>query len=109
SFAEQHQAPIPGRLGEIVGAPGRVIGALHSFNRQVFYAIELNAQAIRAATAEGLEGNAPASRAAALLKDPTQGMMDAAIKFANDNAYMSKPKYGSAMWYAERLANANFA
>jgi hypothetical protein len=108
-FYMSHYRPMPikGPIGVAIGVPGRVIGSLDAFSRNVFYSMNIAEQAARAAISEGLVGEARARRVAELTRDPSAEMMESARDFATSLAYMKKPKYGSAMYHIERFANSS--
>lgn len=57
-------------LGTAVRTPGRFLMASDEFFKAVNFRMELNAQAVRQASSEGLSGKAAGTRVAALLQDP---------------------------------------
>ena len=68
-------------LGSAVRMPGRALDTVSAFAKAVNYRMELRAQAFREASAEGLEGDALASRMAEIEATPP-----ASIKVAADQA-----------------------
>ena len=69
-------------LGEAVRIPGKALQVEDVMFKAVGYRMELHAQAYRRAVAEGLEGDALATRMAAIINDPP----DDIAKAARDNA-----------------------
>lgn len=69
-------------LGQMIRLPGRFLIAGDEFFKAINYRGELEAQALRQATGEGLTGNAHAARVAAIIQDPSPGIKDASENFA---------------------------
>ncbi len=77
---------VPGQavdfLGEVIRLPGRFLFAGDDLFKAVGYRMELNAQAFRQATGEGLEGKALASRMAEIVEHPPENIKLASIDAA---------------------------
>lgn len=65
--------------GKVIGLPGRGLEAGDALFKTVGYRMELRAQALRQATAEGLEGAARDVRIAEILNDPPEALHLAAV------------------------------
>ena len=61
-------------MGETIRMPGRFLGAEDEFFKSVGYRMELNAQAFRQATNEGLEGQAFAARVQDIIRNPPENI-----------------------------------
>lgn len=59
-------------LGTVARVPSRLLGAEDEFFKTIGYRMELNAQAVRQATSEGLQGKELRERVAAILADPPE-------------------------------------
>lgn len=92
-------------IGQYVGAPSRVVGAIHSFQKIFSYSESLNALCYRQAASEGLEGMALSDRIAILKNDPSTQIMEAATSEAKYAALMGDP--GKAGANFEKWANSN--
>lgn len=79
---EKYGPAIGGKLGEAIRLPGRFLAAEDELFKAVAFRQEMNVQARRAASAEGLEGPAREARIADLLRDPTDLMVEEARKHA---------------------------
>jgi hypothetical protein len=77
-------------FGSAIRVPGRFIQAIHAFHRVNFYAMELNAEAYRRASAEGLTGDAFAQRVAELKKNPDLEMIKRAGEAATEGTMMGQ-------------------
>ena len=117
SYAMQRQHIIPNPevggikipIGTVIESPSRLVGAIHSFTRTTSYESSIAAQAYRTAAREGLTGDRLAARINFLTERPTDEMMAAAVKEANENALMQRPAYGSMTAAIQRITNAGFA
>ena len=69
-------------FGEFVRMPGDTLMAVDEFFKTLNYRMELHAQSYRQAIGEGLEGDALASRIAAIVADPPTRIKDAAENFS---------------------------
>lgn len=74
-------------LGKIVNAPGSALAAEDKFFKAIGYRMELNSLAYRQAAAEGLEGEAFASRVADILNNPPEALKADAIDAAHYNTF----------------------
>lgn len=101
-------------VGHVVGAPMRVIAAIHSLQKFSGYSETINALAYRQAAAEGLEGGRAAimddttalgNRIAQLKNNPTPEMMQQAIKESKYAALMGES--GVVGRKFQSLANSN--
>lgn len=59
-------------IGTVARVPSRLLGAEDEFFKTIAYRMEVHAQAVRQATAEGLEGQALRQRAAELVANPPE-------------------------------------
>lgn len=88
------QAGGPGRvvdlLGHVARVPGRVLETQDAFFKSIGYRMELQAQAFRQASAEGLEGNALGQRVAQLVNDPPENIRLAAADAALYNTFTNE-------------------
>ncbi len=94
------QRPIPGTLGAVIGAPSRGASAIHSFFNFLGYRASIEAQAYRAAAADGLKLSDDAfwQRRAAAADTPTVEMMNSAIEEGYRLTYISElGKTGKAL------------
>ena len=80
--------PIP--LGSVVRTPSTVVGAIHSVFRTMGYEQSIAAQAYRAASEEGLYGQAFNQRVAQLTTDPPEAMMTQARAEATQQTLMGR-------------------
>ena len=69
-------------LGEIARVPSRFLTAADELFKAVGYRMELNAQAFRTASAEGLDGEAMARRMADIIENPPEHLHLAAVDAA---------------------------
>jgi hypothetical protein len=93
-FALQ-KGQIPGKLGQVVRFPFRVLDATDTFFKGVIGKGELHRLAFRkAAVDEGLTGAARAERVQQLIKNPTPDMLDGAISRAKEFTFQ-EPLTGS--------------
>lgn len=65
---------IKGKLGEVVRSPGQALQLADDLFKAINYRGELNSQAYRIATREGLKGSGKVQRIAQLLNDPSREM-----------------------------------
>lgn len=72
---ETHPPAIPGGAGRIIRAPLRALSAEDAFAKAIIFEAELQAGATRLALQEGRQGEALARRIAALIDDPTPGLL----------------------------------
>lgn len=72
---------IPGRLGEVVRTPTRLLTAEDELFKGIARRMELNGMAVRIAHREGLKGQAAAKRIAELSANPTDEMLDRALDY----------------------------
>lgn len=98
---------IGGKLGRAIRIPGRLLTAADEFFKHLAYRQEINAMAYRAATKANLEGNAWAVRVTELKMDPTQEMMDSAVKNADYQTFTQK--LGPMGQSIQRFTNSNRA
>lgn len=92
-------------LGEAVRVPGRLLTAEDEFFKAVGYRMELNAQALRQAKAEGLSGDAFASRLAELVNNPPESIHMAAIDAARYQTFTNS--LGDTGQSFQRFANSH--
>jgi hypothetical protein len=75
-------------LGTAARLPSRFIAAIHSLFRSMNYSIEKNRLAYRAASDEGLSGQALAARVGDLRQNPTPEMMEQSVQGATVSTLM---------------------
>lgn len=92
-------------IGQVVGAPMRVIAALHSLQKFSGYSESMSALAYRQAATEGLAGDELANRIAVIKNNPPPEMMQAAIKESKYAALMGES--GDVGKKFQSLANSN--
>jgi len=107
--AQPMAQPIPGRLGYVIGIPGKSVGAIHGFFSALRYEQEIHGLAYRTASQEGLTGDAFTSRVADLTNRPLQDMMEAASTTARRDLYMAPSDYQSFEAKLARISNHNIA
>jgi hypothetical protein len=78
-------------LGFATRVPGRLLGAEDSFFKAVGYRMEVYAQSLRQATAEGLSGPALYERMAQLANNPSEGIRIAAVDAALYQTFTNAP------------------
>ncbi|MBB4155314.1 endonuclease YncB(thermonuclease family) [Sphingomonas jinjuensis] len=78
---QQYKA-IPGVAGEIIRTPTRLLGAEDELFKGMARRMELTGLAMRMANREGLRGSALRQRAAELVENPTDEMLDKAQDYA---------------------------
>lgn len=77
----QTQKAVPGIKGEILRVPTRLLTAEDELFKAMARRMELAGLAVRQAGKEGLKGQAAKERAAELLADPTDAMMEKALDY----------------------------
>lgn len=77
----QTQKAVPGLKGEILRIPTRALTAEDEFFKAIARRMELAGLAVRQAAKEGLTGQEARDRAADLLVDPTDEMMESALDY----------------------------
>ena len=96
---------IPGVAGTVIELPSRVIAAIHSWSRTTGYEGSIAGQAYRGAAQEGLAGEPMAARINQLTTTPTEEMMAAARKEADENALMQRAPYVGFTSAVQRITN----
>lgn len=91
--------------GKQIRIPSRLLMAEDELFKAVARRSELNAQAVRIASNEGLSGNTLANRIADLLENPTQAMHDAAQDFADYQTFQNE--LGKAGKSVQQFANTH--
>jgi N12 class adenine-specific DNA methylase len=81
---------IPGKVGEVVRIPGRLLEAEDQFFKAVSYRAEINTIAVRMAMKEGRRGASLAARIAELRAKPTQRMQAQAHQAALYQTFQNK-------------------
>lgn len=81
---------IPGKAGEVVRFPGRLLEAEDQFFKAINYRAEINALAVRMALKEGLKGQSLANRIAELRANPTKRMENLAHQAALYQTFQNK-------------------
>ena len=84
-------------LGWLTDLPFRALGAEDAFFKHLNARMELHALAWRQAESEGLKGKAAAGRAADLVSNPPDEMLDAAIKQARVQTFTNPNRAASAI------------
>ena len=82
-------SPIPGKIGEAIGLPGRALLAFDEFFKTINYSGAINSLAYRQAMKEGVKGSAIPTRMAQLVSKPTRKMITEAT---SDAAYRTFTK-----------------
>lgn len=77
----QTQKAVPGLRGEVLRTPTRALTAEDEFFKAVARRMELTGLAVRQAGSEGLKGQRAKERAAELLANPTDDMMERALDY----------------------------
>lgn len=77
----QTQKAVPGIKGEILRTPTRALTAEDEFFKAIARRMELSGLAVRQAGSEGLKGARARERAAELLANPTDDMMEKALDY----------------------------
>lgn len=96
---------IRGIKGEIIRIPTRLLTAEDQFFKGVARRMELNAQALRIASREGLKGEALSKRVAELVADPTDAMLEQAFEYGRYLTFQRKlGDFGQSI---SRAANSN--
>lgn len=90
-------------LGEVIRIPGRLLLAGDELFKAVGYRMELNAQALRTASAEGLEGDDMAKRIAEIIDNPPENIRLAAIDAARYQTFTKE--LGAAGQSVQSVAN----
>jgi hypothetical protein len=107
-FEAQPIAPaIPGVVGQVIGYPGKAVGAIHGFSSAVRYEQEIAKLAYRQAMREALSGDAFNNRVADLGNRPTPEMTEAAALVARKDLYMAHADFNSLEAKVTRIANHN--
>lgn len=83
---------IPGKTGRIIRIPGTALIAADEFFKSINYYAEMHSLAYRAARIEGKKGNVAFDRAAEIIANPTEGMMEKS-RYAAQYRTFTKP-YG---------------
>lgn len=87
---QQGAGAIPGKLGTVIRLPSRAVATIHSFFRAVGYSQAKASLAYRAASEEGLAGDAFARRVAELSTNPPEDMMATAREQSTEQTLMGK-------------------
>ncbi len=99
---QQYKA-IDGKLGEVVRIPTRFLTAEDELFKGIARRMELNGQAVRIASKEGLKGEARKSRIAELAANPTDEMFQQALEYGRYLTFQRK--LGPAAQKISGLAN----
>lgn len=99
--------PIPGKLGYVIGLPGKNVAMVHGFAGAVRYRQEINRLAYRTAMREGLTGDDFTARVADLTDRPTPENMESARQVARSDLYMAKTDYNSFTANLSRISDSN--
>lgn len=97
---------IPGKVGEVVRIPTRLLSAEDEMFKAIGYRQELNTIAYRIATKEGLSGEAFSSRMADILQNPTEAIMNDAVKAAEYQTFTNP--LGPTGRAIQNFANSHF-
>lgn len=84
------RAAIPGRVGEAVRLPGRFLVSADEFFKGIGYRQEVNAQAVRTASREGLRGAAWRQRVAEIRANPPEAIRAAARQQARVQTFTNE-------------------
>lgn len=105
----QRYRAIPGKTGKAVRMPGRALMAADEFFKGVNYSCKLYAEAYRQAVKKGARGKARAKWIAALIKDPTEAMVEAAKAEAEYRTF-TKPlgKAGAKIGLVRTIPGAQY-
>ncbi len=95
-------------LGNVVRVPGRLLTASDEFFKAVGYRMELNAQAYRMATSEGLEGEELAKRIAQIIENPPQNIHLAAVDFKRYQTFTNDLEKGGLAESLQRARRDSF-
>ena len=91
-------------IGRMFRVPNRLLGAEDEFFKAIAYRMEVHAQAVRQATAEGLQGPSLMERAAQLANEPSEAIRLAAADSAAYVTFTNQTgKFGEAL---TRLRNS---
>lgn len=101
----QAMRAIPGRAGEIIRIPTRLLSAEDELFKGMARRMELTGIAMRMANAEGLRGNAAKARVADLIANPTDKMQSAAHDYARYLTFQSP--LGPVMRNVSAMANSS--
>lgn len=101
-----YQHAIPGKIGELIRTPFRALSASDEFFKSIAFRQSINSQAIKIANKERLLDSAKDNRVAELIRNPTEGMMETAKKYA-DYQTLTKALEGTAL-KTQMLVNSNF-
>ena len=85
----QEYKAIPGKLGEVVRVPTRLLTAEDELFKGIARRMELNGIAARMAHKEGLKGDAAKQRIAELASEPTDAMLEGAEQYARYLTFQS--------------------
>ncbi len=75
------QEAIPGKAGKIIRTPTRLLSSADELYKAMARRVELNGLAVRQAASEGLRGEAGKKRAAELVANPTDEMLEQAFDY----------------------------
>jgi hypothetical protein len=98
-------ASVASPVGYALETPSRLVSAIHTVFYGMNYQREIARRAFRAASNEGLTGDAFNTRVAQLTQDPPLGMVQAAHDEAMASVLMQSPKYGSGQQQVVALVN----
>jgi hypothetical protein len=104
---DQGQRSISGLKGEVIRLPTRFLTAEDELFKGIARRMELTGLAMRNAQAEGLKGDALRTRAAELLENPTDDMMQAALDYGRYVTFQSPP--GTIVAPVSRFTQDNVA
>ena len=96
---------IPGKVGRVLEAPSRMVQAIHTVSYAMNYEREIARRAFRAASNEGLVGDAFNTRVAEMTQNPPIGMVQGAHDDAMASVLMKRPAYGSTQQKFVSLIN----
>lgn len=86
----QGQKAVSGLKGEVLRLPSRFLTAEDELFKGIARRMELNGQAVRKASKEGLKGQEAKDRAAELMANPTDDMMLSALEYGRYATFQSK-------------------
>jgi len=90
TLEQPRRKAIPGAAGKVVRLPGRFLSAQDELFKAIGYRQELNAIAYRAASKEGLSGDAFNQRVAEMTMNPTEEVMKQAMKTAEYQTFTNE-------------------
>ena len=103
---ENFKPIVPGKIGELIRIPTKLLSAEDEIFKAIGYRQELNALAYRDATSRGLTGDAFTNRVADLINDPTEDMVVKAKEMAEYQTFTNP--LGPTGRAIQNFANSHF-